>query len=206
MLKSIISTPDAESGASSQSALGRRLPIRSQLVEVTLALNGDSSKCLNAGVGDATPVEGDEKLPNMTSLQLLVHPILPFQLCDPPRTSSAQCGQTVTCQYRCDRHMSLRRHTAHPDSTKLLASSSTLSYPLEHVKRKIWRRSENSSQLRLLGISLKKPLVENRCHAGEIVSSVGRHEALWCVLGVGLPYSIGVKHQMKHGETHHLHT
>ena len=29
------------------------------------------SKCLNAGVGDATPLEGDEKLPNMTSLQLL---------------------------------------------------------------------------------------------------------------------------------------
>ena len=41
MLKSIISTPDAESGASSQSGLGRRLPIRSQLVEVTLALSGD---------------------------------------------------------------------------------------------------------------------------------------------------------------------
>ena len=71
MLKCIISTPDAESGASSQSGLGRRLPIRSQLVEVTLALNGDLSKCLNAGVGDATPLEGDEKLPIMTSLQLL---------------------------------------------------------------------------------------------------------------------------------------
>ena len=31
---------DAESGASSQSGLGRRLPIRSQLVEVTLIPNG----------------------------------------------------------------------------------------------------------------------------------------------------------------------
>ena len=71
MLKSIISTPDAESGASSQSGLGRRLPIRSQLVEVTLTLNNDPSKCLNAGVDDATPLEGDEKLPKMTSLQLL---------------------------------------------------------------------------------------------------------------------------------------
>ena len=71
MVKPIISTLDAESGASSQSGLGRRLPIRSQLVEVSLTLNGDPSKCLNAGVGDATPLEGDEKLPNMTSLQLL---------------------------------------------------------------------------------------------------------------------------------------
>ena len=43
MLKSIISTLDAESGASSQSGLGRRLPIRSQLDEVTLTLNGDLS-------------------------------------------------------------------------------------------------------------------------------------------------------------------
>ena len=71
MLRSIISTLDAESGASSQGGLGRFLPIRSQLVEATLTLNGELSKCLNADVGDATPLEGDEKLPNMTSLQLL---------------------------------------------------------------------------------------------------------------------------------------
>ena len=71
MLKYIISTLDAESGASSQSGLGRRLPIRSQFVEVTLTLNGDPSKCLNADVVDATPLEGDEKLPEKTSLQLL---------------------------------------------------------------------------------------------------------------------------------------
>ena len=71
MLKSIISTPDAESGASSQGGLGRRLPIRSQLVELTLTLNGDLSKCLNADFGDATLLERDEKLPNVTSLQLL---------------------------------------------------------------------------------------------------------------------------------------
>ena len=71
MVKSIISALDAESGASSHGDLGRRLPIRNQIVEVTLTLNGDLSKCLNADVGDATPLEGDEKLPNMTSLQLL---------------------------------------------------------------------------------------------------------------------------------------
>ena len=71
MLKSIISTLDAENGASSQSGFWRRLPFRSQLVEVILTHNGDLSKCLNADVGDATPLEGDEKLPNMTSLQLL---------------------------------------------------------------------------------------------------------------------------------------
>ena len=29
------------------------------------------SKCLNADVGDATPLEGNEKLPNVMSLQLL---------------------------------------------------------------------------------------------------------------------------------------
>ena len=66
MLKSIISTLDAENGTSSQSGLWR-----SKLVEVTLTHNGDLSKCLNADVGDATQLEGDEKLPNMTSLQLL---------------------------------------------------------------------------------------------------------------------------------------
>ena len=71
MVKSIISTLDAESGASSQGGLGRRLSIRSQLVEVTLTLSGDLSKCPNADVGDATPLEGDEKLPEKTSLQLL---------------------------------------------------------------------------------------------------------------------------------------
>ena len=27
----------------------------------------------------------------------------------------------LSCQYRCERHMSLRRHTAHPDSTNQLA-------------------------------------------------------------------------------------
>ena len=70
-MKSIISTLDAESGASSHGGLGRRLPIRSQLVEVTLTLSGDLSKCLNADVGDATLLEGDEKLPNVMSLQLL---------------------------------------------------------------------------------------------------------------------------------------
>ena len=41
MLKPIISTLDAESGASSQGGLGRRLHIRSQLVDVTLTLSGD---------------------------------------------------------------------------------------------------------------------------------------------------------------------
>ena len=71
MVKPIISTLDAESGASSQGDRGRRLPIRSQLVEVTLTLSGDLSKWLNADVGDATPLEGDEKLPNVMNLQLL---------------------------------------------------------------------------------------------------------------------------------------
>ena len=60
-MKSIISTSDAECGASSHGGLGRRLPIRSQLDEVTLTLTGDLSKCLNTNIGDATPFEGDEK-------------------------------------------------------------------------------------------------------------------------------------------------
>ena len=60
-MKSIISTLDAESGASRHGGLGRHIPIRSQLVEVTLTLSGDLSKCLDADVGDATPFEGDEK-------------------------------------------------------------------------------------------------------------------------------------------------
>ena len=71
MVKTIISTPDAENGASSQDGLGRRIPIRNQIVEVTLTLNGVLSKCLNADLVDATPSEGDEKLTNMMSLQLL---------------------------------------------------------------------------------------------------------------------------------------
>ena len=37
----ILSTLDAESGAFSQGGRGRRLPIRNQLVGVTLTLNGD---------------------------------------------------------------------------------------------------------------------------------------------------------------------
>ena len=65
---------DAESGAFSDGGFGRRLPIRSQLVEVTLTQNGDLSKCLNVDVGDSTPLESDEKSPNMTSLQLLKNP------------------------------------------------------------------------------------------------------------------------------------
>ena len=40
-MKPIISTLDAESGASSQGGLGRRLPTRSQLVDVTLTLSGE---------------------------------------------------------------------------------------------------------------------------------------------------------------------
>ena len=74
------------------------------------------------------------------------------------------------------------------------------------VKRTIWRRSENSSQLRLLGISLKKPLVENRRHAGEIVSSVGetrhlRASSVWVSL-TRLVCDIKVNP----GEIRHLHT
>ena len=48
MVKTIISTLKAESGASSQGGPGRRLPIRSQLVKVTLTLSVDLPKCLNA--------------------------------------------------------------------------------------------------------------------------------------------------------------
>ena len=40
-MKSIISTLDAESGAFSHGGLGRRLPNRNQLVEVTLTLSGE---------------------------------------------------------------------------------------------------------------------------------------------------------------------
>ena len=48
-----------------------RLPIRSQLVEVTLTLCGELSKCLDSDVGDETPFEGDEKLSDVMGLQLL---------------------------------------------------------------------------------------------------------------------------------------
>ena len=48
-----------------------RLPIRSQLDEVTLTLSGELSKSLDSDVGDATPFEGDEKLPDVMGLQLI---------------------------------------------------------------------------------------------------------------------------------------
>ena len=70
-MKSIISTRDAESGASSHGGVGQHLPIRSQLDEVTLTLSGELSKSLDSDVGDATPFEGDEKLPNVMGLQLI---------------------------------------------------------------------------------------------------------------------------------------
>ena len=69
--KTIISTSDVESGAFSHGDLGRRLPIRSQLVEVTLTLSGELSKSLDSVVGDATPFVGEDKLPDVMGLQLL---------------------------------------------------------------------------------------------------------------------------------------
>ena len=57
-----------------------------------------------------------------------------------------------------------------------------------------------------VGHLTEKQLGENQRHAGEVVSSVGDTRHLSCVLGVGLPYSIGVGHQVNHGEIHHLHT
>ena len=70
--------------------------------------------------------------------------------------------------------MSLRRHTAHPDSTNLLAI-------LFHALITAWScEEENLEALRefiataAVGyLPEKKPLGENRRHAGEIVSSVG---------------------------------
>ena len=71
MAKTIISTFDVESGAFSRGGLGRRLPIRSQLVELTLTLSGELSKSLDSDVGDATPFVGEDTLPDVMGLQLL---------------------------------------------------------------------------------------------------------------------------------------
>ena len=72
------------------------------------------------------------------------------------------------------------------------------------VKRTICKRTENSSQL-LLSDSPKSHLLRTDDMLARL-SPCRRDEAPLCVLGVGLPYTIGVGHQVKQVEIHHLHT
>ena len=73
------------------------------------------------------------------------------------------------------------------------------------MKRTIWRSSENSSKLRLLGIFLKSHLLRTEDMPAKLSpvyetrSSIVRARS-W------LPYTIGVGHQVNPGGIHHLHT
>ena len=60
-----------KNGASCQGGFGCHLPIRSQLIKVSLTLSGELSKCLESDVSDATPFVGEDNLPDVMGLQLL---------------------------------------------------------------------------------------------------------------------------------------